>query len=315
MLSRLRFVAAFVLLLPYALSFAQGVADLAKSPPVPESIEIKDLPSEYRAVTLRLSGGDSYATMMQAMFMPMAFGIDNSRAPDSYTMMDMMQVSWTNGQTIKSDTGEFLVTYRLGLEPPAPDGDGKPHGKLRLALVRKDAIVEIAPRPDLTRDHLAELFSPTSLSTRTSSSTRTHAMSNMKQLALGMIMYESDYDDVAPYVQDTKSAFAVTMPYLKNTELFKSLNPASSRILFNMSLAGTSAPDIEAPTETILYYDPIPWNDGKYLVSFVDGHVKYVGQEEWPRIEKSLHLKLKRRGKPLPPAYWKKIAPGLDLGN
>jgi hypothetical protein len=315
MLMRLRYVAAFVLLLPCSSAFGQGVADLIKAAPVPEVIEIKDLPADYRAVNLKMAGGDSYGSLMQMIYMPMSMGVDSTRGPDGFALTEMLQVCWTSGQTIKSDTGEFLVAYRLGLEPIASQPDGKPNPKLRLTLLRKDAIVEISPRPDLTKERLAELFNPELQKTRATPASKANALSNLKQITLGMIMYQTDNDDLTPYVQDTKSAFAVTMPYIKNTDLFKSLNPAGSRILLNMAIAGVSDAEIEAPADTILYYDPKPWPDGRRLVGFTDGHVKFVEEQEWPRYEKSLHLKLKHYGKPLPAAYWKKIAPGASLGD
>lgn len=304
MLKGLRLVTVAVLCLPYLLAGAQGITGLIKNPGVPETIAIKDMPTEFRAVDIRTTASDFTQAMQMSMY---SFGGSSQR--NTYELFQFAQTSWTDGKVVTTDAGEFLLTYRLGYGPSDNSSGPKVSDSLRLVLIRKDAIMEIAPRADLTRARLMELASPEAQSERQSASSKTTALSNMKQLALGMIMYTSDYDDVMPYVQDSKSAFAVTQPYLKNSQLQNSLNPGS-RILMNMSISGVEVTLVESPAETVLYYDEKAWPDGRHLVAFLDGHVTYVDPDGWQKCQASLHLKLKRKAKPLPADYWEKLNPG-----
>ncbi|MFI5386310.1 MAG: hypothetical protein ACHQ50_09340, partial [Fimbriimonadales bacterium] len=215
MLLRFRFAAVLVLCLPYFLAGAQGISSLIKAPPVPETIAVKDMPAEFRAIDIRSTASDFAQAMQMSMLSFSGLGQKNS-----YDLYQYVQTSWTDGKTVSTDSGEFLVTYRLGFGPTA-EGANTPglSNSFRLALVRKDSIIEISPRPDLTRSRLLELLAPEAQVERQAGPLKPAATSNMKQLALGMIMYSSDYDDVIPYIQDSKSAFAVTMPYMKNTSL------------------------------------------------------------------------------------------------
>lgn len=315
----LKVLACALLTLPAAIGFAQGIADLIKSAPVPEVIAIDALPGDFKAVTLKLSSSDSYMSAIGLMSSPIFNMGDVARGgPDAAVMMDMVQTSWTNGQTLKTEVGEFLVTYRLGLDTASP-GESKITAasvRLRLTMVRKDSIIEIAPRPDLTKNRLLETFAPVRSSQSTTRAKKAEALSSMKQLVLATIMYQTDYDDVCPYVQDTKSVFAVIMPYLKNNSIYRSLNPSpGSRILYNMAISGVAGGDIPQPADTVLFYDSATWPDGTRIVGFMDGHARDLSPDEWQKAERTLHLKLKRSGKPLPPNYWRKIAPGGDFGD
>jgi hypothetical protein len=244
------------------------------------------------------------------------YGAMGSDARDAQVTMDLFRVSWTNGQVVKTDTGEFLVTYKIGAAQFR--GGVKSSPKLQLNLVRKDAILEIAPRQDITRDTLKDILEGEAQAGGAANDrpgdARPLGLSNHKQSALAMMIYASDYDDVLPYVQDTRSAFALVLPYTKDTAIFKSVNPNGGRMLLNMAVAGVALTEIPEPAETILFYDSTPWPDGTRLVSFADGHAKFVDAQEWHRIERSLRLKLKRHGKPLPPGLDKRLYPGQDFG-
>lgn len=304
MLKGLRSIAVAVLCLPYVLAGAQAFMGVIKNPGVPDTIAIKDMPTEFRAIDIRTTASDFTQAMQMSMY---SFG--GSSQKNTYELFQFAQTSWTEGKILSTSSGEFVVTYRLGYGPSENGGPPKVNDNLRLVLIRKDSIIEIAPRTDLTRARLLELISPQAQIERQTASAQTTALSNMKQLALGMIMYTGDYDDVMPYVQDSKSAFAVTQPYLKNSQLQNSLNPGS-RILMNMSIAGVEVTLVEAPADTVLYYDEKAWPDGRHLVAFLDGHVKYVDPDGWQKCQASLHLKLRRKAKPLPADYWRKLNPG-----
>lgn len=311
----IKIASALLLLLPSALTAAQGLVDLLKGTGIPEVVKAEDLPAGFKAFNIKAGASDATTSMLDLIWPSMMLsGFGGSGSDQRFEIFDYSQASWTEGQMVKTETGEFLVTYRMGLDPKLMSSNSAvPDGKLRLTLVRKDSILQITPRPDLTRARMAELFSTPTQPVATPSK-KVAALSNMKQLGLAMIMYSTDYDDMMPYVQDTKSAFAVTYPYMKNRELTKSLNPSGGRVLMNMAVAGVSSTEIEDVAGTVMFYDEKPWPDGTRPVVYCDGHAKTLSQEGWLAAEKSLHVRIKRKAKPLPPNYWKQIVPDFDSG-
>lgn len=130
---------------------------------------------------------------------------------------------------------------------------------------------------------------------------RSRSMSNAKQLALGMLMYISDYDDVFPFVQDTKAAFVVTYPYMKNLEATKTLNPKGGQFVFNRNIGGVNATKIKEPALTPMYHETQYWTDDRRIVAYTDGHVKAVAKTEWNKVQTFLDMKFPREAKkPLP---------------
>lgn len=130
------------------------------------------------------------------------------------------------------------------------------------------------------------------------------AQENARALASAMLLYAQDYDGNFPYVQSTRGADYVIYPYVKSNDVYKTMNPVQSgNFLFNMCLAGVNMGQIQDPANTPVFYDPIGWPNGTYLVAFADSHAKFLTMQEWQGIKINLTLKLKRTGKPLPADY------------
>lgn len=128
---------------------------------------------------------------------------------------------------------------------------------------------------------------------------KTRGISNMKQVALAMLMYGTDYDDVLPFVQATKIAARVTEPYCKDRRVWVSVNPNGGQLQLNMCISGVNMTAVEEPAATPLVYDSKPWPDGYWLTSYVDGHCRYLDAARWEAAKKYLKLKLPRVGKPI----------------
>ena len=90
---------------------------------------------------------------------------------------------------------------------------------------------------------------------------RAVAMSNAKQVGLGIMMYVQDYDEMFP----TKDANVkeVVFPYVKSNEVFEK---------FVYYYPGESIAKLDKPAETILGAIPGP---GGEAVLYADGHVKW----------------------------------------
>ena len=127
------------------------------------------------------------------------------------------------------------------------------------------------------------------------------SLSNVKQLCLGIIMYENDYDDYVPYVKSVKTLKSVVAPYLKTDKLWDDPNPAGGQYLFNMCLGGVIQAEVPQPATTPLIYESKPWSDGHRAVGFFDGHAKFVTEEVWKTYADNLKLHLKKKGKPITP--------------
>jgi prepilin-type processing-associated H-X9-DG protein len=111
----------------------------------------------------------------------------------------------------------------------------------------------------------------------TAGSALANSMSNAKQLALGNLIYATDYDDRFPPDMGNYAQWqAATMPYLKNTRLFYSANPRGAHFLGNEDLSAAPSSEIVRPTEAVMLYEDKEWPDGRRIIGYADGHVKPV---------------------------------------
>lgn len=277
-------------------------------------IATKDLPADYAAFMFRLNSDSMLGDLFGSMFGGMmgifqSAGLSSPDQQSSFKLLELTQASWTNGKMVSIGGLQFIAAYKLKLDAGAMS-QGPKAGiptEMELTYIRFDAIKAIVPRPDLTRDVLLNgipSIPPTAVDLKTL------AVSNYKQAAIAMNIYLSDYDDEIPYAQDSKSALSVLVPYTKNTEIFRMLNPNGGEIRLNMAIAGVNSSEVSNPAQTPLFFDSEPWPDGTRIVAFLDAHTKIVSDAEWKSLEPFLKLKLTRKSKPLPPFYYRATYPG-----
>lgn len=301
------------------MSIADAIGD--KGPAA--KMAAKDLPDTYKAVKITLTNESVFGTMMLTQV---------AMRPGSGTgLLDALTSYWTTGDEVDLGGHKFLVTYKLdsSLMDMAPMPNGAPpkpiSSNLILNLLRTDNIASITPVPDFKREQLLmalkpnmqdmEIAAPAAVDAQAAiavpaaqaamsvpAQVKTEALSNVKQIAVGQLLYCSDYDDVMPYVQNTATVRQIVAPYLRNNELWKSLNPNGGRILFNGALAGVEMNQLDTPAEIPMFYDERAWPDGSHIVAFTDGHAKIIGSAAWPTIAKALKRKFTPiKGKPIPP--------------
>lgn len=293
---------------------SQGALAPTSGPEAPKPvIAVKDLPADYAAFMFRITSDSAMGDLFGGLFgglLGSFQAMGGNAAPDqeaSFKLLEAMQLSWTNGKMVEIGGVKFIAAYKLKMTASAMS-QGPKNGMpadMELTYIRFDAIKAIVPRPDVTKESLIN-FAPVPPSPEDA---RTKAVSNMKQIATGLMIYLADYDDEIPYVQDSKSVLAVLQPYLKNTEICRTINPAGGEIRLNMAIAGVNQSQIEDIANVPLFFDSLPWPDGKRVVAFADSHVKVVSEEEWAAMDKYLRLKLPRKQKPLPPFYYRTIYP------
>jgi prepilin-type processing-associated H-X9-DG protein len=109
-------------------------------------------------------------------------------------------------------------------------------------------------------------------------------LSNVKQIALGAMMFVQDEDGV--FKLKAASYKKSLMPYIKNEAIFKCPADKSgvTSYSFNASLAGVPMSRIKSPAETVMIYEGRNGkldfrHGGEAAVGFADGHCKDVTPE------------------------------------
>lgn len=113
----------------------------------------------------------------------------------------------------------------------------------------------------------------------------TVCMSNLKQIALGFLMFASDYDDV--FKLTATNWKSKIMPYIKNEAIFTCPDDPKGTLSysFNGQLAGKNMAKVSDPSKLVLVYEGKGGtlnfrHDGKANVAFADGHVRRITKEE-----------------------------------
>lgn len=311
----LKLLSVSILLLSFVILPAQDLKSVLDGK-IPQRIKPADLGEDMRAVKISYEkqaggGGDIFSMLMSPMMMMMGSfgqmmgggegGSGNTQETAAFSFFDRLSISWTNGTTVKLYEQDFLVTYAAQINMAEAMKQKSPPDlskvDLVLTLINTKSIAAVTPRLDMTKE---EWLKPAPPVTSGGGDGKSSSISNAKQLGTALMIYCADYDDVIPYVQSTKGVFEVMYPYMKNVEITKSLNPAGSKFLLNMAVAGASQASIEAPSDTVLFYEDKPWADGTRIVVFCDSSTKTVTEEEWQKHQATLSLKLQKVGRPLP---------------
>ena len=155
----------------------------------------------------------------------------------------------------------------------------------------------------------AEVFKPfASAQARTAD---IKSLSNVRQIALGALMYMQDYDETYPL--SAQKFPDLIYPYVKDKSVFRSpLAEEGERISYSMNpkLQNKSAAAVKNPAKTILIYEgkdgkPLFRYDGRTVLAFADGHAKLMTQEEMKGSTWELWPK-HREAKPASPSSHKK---------
>jgi len=111
---------------------------------------------------------------------------------------------------------------------------------------------------------------------------RTQILSNMKQIAVGMLIFANDYDDKLAFNQETMHQ--KLKPYLRTDALWKGPDGEDLDVRINPSVVGKVTSKIESPAECVMLTlgpkDKLVFMDGRTPVAFVDGHVKYFNRDQ-----------------------------------
>lgn len=287
-------------------------------PDIPPTLTAANWTPDYQPYKITVAGGSStYMGMdIQTLIMMSGFGASGS-AP---RFLGDASARWTRGEKTTINGQTFLVCYKaempgflLTMRSPSLSGGTV---VLELDLVKSDAIVEIQPSLGLNKDSFLEDAKDAGLtfadyptpailqqSAQISNARADRAkqsvdqaatLSNIKQLALGTLIYENDYDDLMPLAQSTAQVAKEIEPYIKTETVWKTLNPNGGRILFNTNLSAVNSSSIPDPAKTPMFFEQNAWPDGRRAVAYTDGHAKLEDQVAWQALQPLLHTKFPR---------------------
>ncbi|CAN5664124.1 hypothetical protein BH11ARM2_BH11ARM2_00090 [soil metagenome] len=111
---------------------------------------------------------------------------------------------------------------------------------------------------------------------------RTQGLSNMKEIATGVLVYASDADDHFPPAMESADAMRFTVGFYLRTApatIFSSVNPKGGEILGDKRLSGRLLTSIVSPAEAVMLHDSLAWDGRTAPVAFTDGHTRFYPLE------------------------------------
>ena len=271
----MRSLCALTLVLVSGSAFGQGVAEALRAPA--RTFGVAELPEGYRAVSL----GDSATTISPLLIMGMASGEGDPQTKLLFSLMGTTFVDPDEFAELLAGKRARLRGYALDFATTiaaAGSGGKTPTPVFEETWIEAGRVVQWSPRPALTRAALLKAFS-SGPGAATGASGATLALSRVRQVAVGIMMYATDNDDRYPKADSTLAARAAVLPYLKEGSLWPL--GARDRVLYNTALSGVSEVAIEQPSATLLLWQETPDADGSRAVAYADGHGETVGADEW----------------------------------
>ncbi|MCJ7822280.1 MAG: hypothetical protein MUQ26_04240, partial [Armatimonadetes bacterium] len=112
----------------------------------------------------------------------------------------------------------------------------------------------------------------------------TDSLSNLKNLALAVQMFLADNEDVMPDMTDALAVLEELGDYVKNDEVF--FRPDTGQAYgVNTSLSQKRLADVADVSNTAVFYEEEPGDDGTRGVAFLDGHAARVSPAQWEDIK------------------------------
>lgn len=288
-------ISGLLFVLAAAPALAQSPADALRG--TAAKITATGLPDGYRAVSLGDAGGAGGLGIYGLMGVGMSSGGGGSEAAKSSLFFALLGTTFVEPDefaALLEGKRPRIKGYVIDFGAMIADSTGENRGSMPTPVftetwIEAGRVVQWSPRPALTKARILEVFGKEDVP-GSSAAARSSALSNVKQIALGFIIYSGDADDKFPKADSTAIAKSLVMPYTKNEKIWTT--PAGGRVLYNVALSGVDATSLENPAETLLVWEEKAYPDGTRAVAFADGHAKREDEAEWSRVWKD---ELKRR--------------------
>jgi hypothetical protein len=251
----------------------------------PLTVQLKDLTAEWRRVAI---GAQAEASNPLAIYAAMF-----SPGGGAY---------YTKGQTVSVMSETFVVTYRVQskvnlqamMQRPTPPAPAKltPETTLGLSLLNLRTVSSIDDiRPFDLKQEIAESEKAATEAEEAGAEVESGAggeagsLSNLKQMALAVVMYAQDSDEVLPPLKTIDAAKEALSPYVRDESIFTQPD-TDQPYKTNPVLSGKKLAHITDRADMILFYEAKPAEDGTRGASFLDGHAKRLSADEWERYKK-----------------------------
>jgi prepilin-type processing-associated H-X9-DG protein len=116
---------------------------------------------------------------------------------------------------------------------------------------------------------------------RTTPQRTSYALSNIKQIDLGVMMFENDFNDSTPEMSNIGVFQGMVMPYVKNSSLF--YDPETQEAFIpNPKLSHVNMSKLKLPETLVTLYDA-DVKDGLRIVAFADGHARNIPEADFEK--------------------------------
>ncbi len=262
------------------------LATLTSGRVMPLSIKAKDLTSEWRRLTV---GSAAEATLNATTITAIDIG-----------------VYYTKGKTVSVGGETYLVAYRAqnnAASPPLAPVQGSAPGfgadinplpQLPQRRLPRDATLTLSLLNLRTSGSLNDIrpVDPAQDIERelTAAEADLASNENLRQIGIALTRYRGHHNDSLPPMRNADSVRRSMAPYpIRNISIL--LHPKTREpYLPNPTLADKKFKHIMRPGEMVAFYEASPGADGKRGVLFLDGTVKRVPEDKWPRIRKSARI-------------------------
>lgn len=112
------------------------------------------------------------------------------------------------------------------------------------------------------------------------------SMSNIRQLALALLMATQDNDEKIPVIktsEDMKGVLGVQPKLLTSPR-------TNEAYTVNPNISGKSLGSFADSSSIIVFYEKTPGEDGSRCVAFLDGHVEFVQAKDWEAVKQKSKL-------------------------
>jgi hypothetical protein len=282
-------VAIFLLAMMHAV-LAANLKEQLEDRAVAQTLQLKDLNQDWLRFTLGDTGTGSIADIYSAF-------LGGGASANVY---------FTKGETTSFAGATYLIAYQIQKKAPdiarlirsGPSTTPKPEKltpvtTLTLSLVNLRNVNTLNEmrifdlQAELAQAQQTTSAMESAIETEESTDTEQRSVANLKQLALAIQLYASDWDEKLPLKMDNPEELKQTlMPYTRNEQLF--INPIDQKpYLANSILAGKKLAHIAYPGQMVLFYEETPAPDETRGVAFLDGSAKRINESEWPRLKKA----------------------------
>lgn len=311
---------------------------------ISSTLKAKDLTVAWRIINI--AGATDQTALIRMMS-----GMDGSGAPQD-------GVYYTRGDVISIMSQTYFVAYRA--LPPSDPAERRrqqqfvrawqnENGDEENSIAMQSAVPPMDENTDLSLSLISigeganlndirvfnpdkDIMSAEGKAKRGVQIERAMSQSNLKQVALGVMQYVQDYDEMLPPMRAARTAkeFAdgansdsatapvqlMLMPYIKSTQVF--LHPKTGRpYLPNYKISRANISEFDSPAETFLFFEDAPDAEGMRNVAFLDGHVKAFKEADFQRMRKAQGISQSGFPPAAPPGFKPKVKskPPLNKRN